>query len=444
VFAQNQQVPAGLQVTLDVLQSFTAGDNLSRVTTPSGNGFVARTDLTFGILSETRGQSLELEVGARLEAGDLPDEGGNVSDVVNPFAVLAYTREAANSRLSVDAFSRETQLRDAVLTVIDLDTLEISDLVIDGGTRTNRRVALGFVHGEGGPVVTDLGLTWNNTAYDSTNATLEDRERLQFDGSLRLAVTRNTDLLLAVDAIREDRETAGDLELDTTRFWAGVIADVTDATRLDLRIGNSRIETTETVGTVRSTLSETAPVARLTLTHDLPNGTVSARFNSNHSRAGTRQTLRFRRDMDLPTGQIGLSVGATRGSGSDIKPLVELDYRQDFARATLLATVSQTGSANSVGEEYLNSRANLRYVHELSRLMQLDLNLRLTDVEQISAAGGGDRQRTTASLAVNYDLTEDWTLSTGYRHEEQVSNGVTTLRGNEIFANFQRSFDLRP
>jgi hypothetical protein len=110
----------------------------------------------------------------------------------------------------------------------------------------------------------------------------------------------------------------------------------------------------------------------------------------------------------------------------------------------LLATVSQTGSANSVGEEYLNSRANLRYVHELSRLMQLDLNLRLTDVEQISAAGGGDRQRTTASLAVNYDLTEDWTLSTGYRHEEQVSNGVTTLRGNEIFANFQRSFDLRP
>ena len=443
VLAQNQQIPPGLQVTLDVLQSFTAGDNLSRVGAPTGDGFVARTDLTFGVLSETRGQRLEMEAGIRLQAGHLPDEGGSVRDAVNPFATIAYSREGAAAKLDFSASTRETQLRDTALTVIDLATLEIIDLVIDGGTRTNDRAALGLTYGDGGPVRLSLGLDWTRVSYDSTNAALQGRDRLAFDGTLRMAVSRNTDLLLAVDAIRETRDTAGDLEVDTTRLWAGVITDVTEATRLDLRIGTSRIEATETVGGTRGTTTDTAPVAQLSATHDLPNGTIEASFNSRHSRAGTRETLRFRRALELPSGSLAFSVGATRGSTGDVSPLVELDYRQDFARAALLISAAQTGSSNTLGEEYINSSATLRYVQELSQLAQLDLNLRLTDVEQVSAAGAGDRQRTTASIAVNYELTQDWTMSAGYRHNEQVANGVTTLRSNELFANFQRSFDLR-
>ena len=229
VLAQSQQVPSGIQMTLDVIQRFSAGDNLSREQNPSGDSVLSTTELTFGVTSETRTQSLSLDIGADVRIGDLPDEGGSVSEITNPFAVFSYAQRAANTTLGFDFSFREIDLRDDVVTLLDLETLETSDLVIDNGTRRQTDADLRFSMGVGGPVETNLRLRWTARDYDSTNASLVDQDRLAFDGSVRLAATRNTDVLVALRTVKTETYNANTRTVDERSLSVGAITQVTPA-----------------------------------------------------------------------------------------------------------------------------------------------------------------------------------------------------------------------
>ena len=82
-------------------------------------------------------------------------------------------------------------------------------------------------------------------------------------------------------------------------------------------------------------------------------------------------------------------------------------------------------------------------MQELSALSQLDLRVAFADIRETSGAADGDSRRVSASASYNYSITDDWMLSTGVRHTNTSSDGSTTLRSNELFANVSRSFDLR-
>lgn len=439
VLAQSQQVPAGIQMTLDVLQRFSAGDNLSRSANPSGNGFLSTTQLTFGVTSQTRAQDLSLQIGTNARLGHLPDEGGRINELTNPFAVIAYERRARGMELSFDASVRETALRDTFLNLSEIEDLELDDLVIDGGTRTRTDADLRLISGQGGPVQTDLRLRWSERSFDSTNTNLVDRERLEFNGTVRMAVTRNTDVIVGLDAIETKRFDTNTRTVDTLRYRIGAATDITRATRLELVLGSSTIEVED--GVIDT--SDTAMTARAELTHDMPNGEIGVVYNRTHGTAGTRDTLRFNRSLELRSGSLDISVGTTRGESSEARSVARLAYQQELKRGAFLAQLQKGVSSNSAAEEFSNLTANVRYVHQLTELAQLDFSLQRTQIEQIAGGGTGERERTVASLAVNYDLTADWALSAGVRHEEQTSDGTTTLEANEIFATFNRSFDLR-
>lgn len=144
----------------------------------------------------------------------------------------------------------------------------------------------------------------------------------------------------------------------------------------------------------------------------------------------------------MRSGTLDLSVGASRGENSETQAIGSVRYEQEFKRASLIADLTQTTSGNTDGDQFRTAAGGLRYLRPLSDLSQLDVNLRLTDIEQI-AGGTEERLRSSATVAVNYNLTADWGLSTGYRYERHTTDGTLTLESNEVFATFSRSFDLR-
>lgn len=438
VLAQSDEVTSGVRMTLDVIQRFSAGDNLSRVTNPTDNGFLSSTELNFGVTSETRTQSLSLDLGAVARLGDLPDEGGSVSDVTNPYISLGFQQRAANSTLSFNASYREVDLSDDVVTILDLESLELIDVTLDNGTREQTSADLRFVAGTGGPVETDLRLRWNSRKFDSTNASFLDQDQLRFDGSVRLAATRNTDVIVGLSAVRTETFDTTTRTVDETEASIGAITQVRPGTTLSFTLGSSVIDVDD--GPVQT--SDGAMTGRVALTQDMPNGDLGVVYARGHSTAGTRDSLQFTRSLELPSGSLDLAVGASKATGTDVQPTASVRYQQNFKQGAFIADLTQSVSGNTAGEEFRTAAGGLRYVHALTPLAQLDLSFRLTDVEQI-AGGTEERQRTSTTIAVNYDLTEDWALTAGYRHEEQTSNAVQTLESNEVFATFRRSFDVR-
>ena len=438
VLAQSQQVPAGIQMTLDVLQRFSAGDNLSRSSTPSGNGFLSSTALTFGLSSETRNQDLSLEIGATARMGDLPDEGGRINEMANPSFALEYERRGRDTVLSFDASVQEIALRDTVISFDDFEELDLDDIVVDGGTRKQESVNLRFVTGEGGPVETRLGLQWSARSFDSTDASLVDQERLRFNGSVRLAVARNTDVILGLESIEQKRFDTNTRTVDTLRYRIGVATDIAPGTNLEVQLGSSTIDVVD--GAINT--SDSAMTARAELTHDMPNGNIGVLYTRTHGTTGTRDTLRFSRALELKSGAVDFSLGTTRGEDGGSSPVASVSYRQELRNGVAVARLQKGVSGNASAEEFSNLSANVRYLHQLTELVQLDFNLQRTQIEQIAGGGNEERERTVASVAVNYDLTADWALSAGLRHEAQATDGVTTLEANEVFATFQRSFDL--
>ena len=436
VLAQSQQVPSGVRMTLDVIQRFSAGDNLSRVAAPRDNSVLSQTDFVFGVTSETRNQSLALDLGATARVGDLPDEGGSVSEVTNPFVTFGYEQRSARSTLSFEGTYREVDLRDQVITFDD--GVDLIDFTINNGKRKQTNADLRFVFGEGGPVVTDLRLRLDKRRFDSADASLTDQDSLRFDGSVRMAATRNTDVIVGLRTIRTETFDATNRVVDEVQASVGTVTQITPATRLDLALGSSTIDVDE--GGTKT--SDNEIIARAAVSHTVANGDIGIQFDRRHSTAGLRDSLQVTRNLELQQGSLALAVGGSKASGTDLQPTASISYQQNFKQAALITDVTQTVSGNSDAEEFRTIGAGVRYVHTLTPLAQLDLSYRVTDVEQITG-GTEERERTVASVAVNYNLTEDWALTAGFRHEEQTENSVQTLKSDEVFATFSRSFDLQ-
>ena len=434
---------SAFQASLDLSQGVSFGDNLSARSAPIGDGLVAETDLVLSLTSETRQDSLQVDLGARYKVGDLPDEGGWVNEIIDPFAKFSYTRQGPGSSFALEYATSKIELQDSVISLLDLETLEVNDLVIEAGSRSDNRLSTEFTAGAGGALETRLSLRFDDRSFDSTDASLTDRMLLTFNGWVRLAATRNSDLVLSARMSEENREDANFTDFRNARFTVGIETDIDPATRLVAALGTSHIAVDEGIGTARTTTDYDSPVGTFGLKREFKNGTAEVKLESGHTRAGTRQTLRVIRSMELPAGSLSFTVGGVWEEAGQTSALYGLTYTKTYKRAALQANLDQVASSNVSGQTFLNTSANVRYVQELSALSQLDLRVAFADIRETSGAADGDSRRVSASASYNYSFTDVWNLSMGLRHKNTSSDGTTTLRSNELFANVSRSFDLR-
>lgn len=440
VVAQEASEPSGVQMTLDLTQRFRAGDNLEHIATPSGSSAVAQTNLTFGILSETRTQTLQGTFGGSFETGYMADDGGSVARLNDPFATISYFTESVNSSLTVGASYQRSDVSDFTFT----DSFSPEDFVIDGGTRDSTNAEIVFETGLGGPVGARIALSYTGRDFqDTIDPDLTDREVFTYDGKLRLALTRSAELQV-LTKYREDRDNDATETLQTqTEFGFGLNYVMSEATDFAVTLTHNQLETLTTTGGVRSSSIEEGLTFGLDVTHDLPNGNLVGSLKSDVVSSGRKNSYQLTRQFDLPRGAMSLTFGGSQTENGNLNPLYGVSYSQEFSSSSFSASLTQSSVTEVDGDERLNSRLRASYSKQITNISAINLDFSVNDSE-ITGGTGVDSRRTDVSVTYQRELTRDWNLNTGYRYRLTERSGSLDRKSNEIFASATRRFDLRP
>lgn len=433
--AQDQD-GGGLELTLDFGQYLRASDNYNFVANPSGDTFLARTDLAFGLSSKTNAQSFDLSFGGAFEAGDFPDSGGSDSDFVDEFLRFSYTREAASSR-----FYANGRFNHFDLTTLDIDDdFDGTDLIVDVGTRDTYRFGTGIETGIGGPFGVKLDASYNKRDFsDTTDPDLFDRETTKLDGVARFQVSPVTELRVLAGLSEYDAENAASTERTRTYFGVGASFDVSPALRFSTNLRQNRIETTESgVTTTTDGLS-----ADLGVTMDRPNGTIFSNLSTSYNTTGRRDSFSLGRSVELPRGALSYSLGVTDSDSSDPNLTATVSYEQELPRGGFNLSLTRAGVSDNDDNEALRTRLSMGYQQSINASSSWDARLSYADYDVLSGTGT-DTRRTSLSLSYRQELTREWDLRVGYEYAHSLREAQPTRKSNTVFVGLERSFSFFP
>ena len=420
--AQQSEDDSGLALTLSYTEELLWDDGDAS----------ARSDLGLSLISETRTQRLAFSVEGGLEKTASNGLRGTWED---PAAIFSYALDRRNSALTLDASYRRNDV-DALVFSEDLGD---GTLVLDEGQRETITAGLGFELGREARFGATLSLRYAETNYlDTTSTSLLDSTTDRATLGLRFDIDRRVSARLTLDHSDLNRDGGTDVRRRT--LSAGATVDVTKTLVADLDLGQTRI--------VRDGSSprdvDEGVYYRLALSEERPNGTLSGSLVSDIDENGRRSTARIDRSMDLPRARLTFGFGLSRHDNSDkTRPLYAFSYAQDLKRGQFSASLDQSFSTSSVGQETLNSRLRLSLSQDLTANSVLSGSLSLRDADVLGAAGDDVRQM---DLTLNYshDLTEDWTLVGGYTHSRRVRDSGNDDIDDRVFIGLRTAVTWRP
>lgn len=401
-----QQTGSSPRLTFGVNQVFDTNDNLDLDVDSAGTTGQATTGLSFGLNSDTGISSLALNASTGLQFQNGPNTGDTTDFDLNTTRIgLAYNRGVANSSLSVGGVYTMDQI-DSVLTLgsFPVGTGVPIDLSQLNGTGQRRFYGLNAALSTGlqDPVGYRLSAGINGLDYaDASDPTLFNNTR----ANLGLA------LLLRLSEVDQ-----GQIGLSWGDFSSDDPADA-DSTDVGLDLG---------------------------VTRSLPNGTVGfSIFAADSTDAGnSRAGFSLFRALQLPTGSLSGSVGATQLEDEDPEFTGSLDWQQNLPNGGISLGVTQAlqNDSNNVPQYVTGLRLN--YDHALNPLSQVAFGVGYALVDDTSSPD----QTETADFRAVYSrsLTPDWALDVGYtyRQREEDSNGMA--RSNSVFLGLRRAWNVSP
>ncbi|MGI9395510.1 MAG: hypothetical protein ACR2OY_12745, partial [Boseongicola sp.] len=130
----------GLRGLLSFSQGIEYSDNPELFATSSGSGFTSVTGLGFSLFSETRSESISLDLGTSLEgrvgSSAMPTDEFKFKD---KDAAINYNRIGSNSNLSFSARYRDVDQDDDFFGFFVDGEFDPDALVVDGGSRQTFR-----------------------------------------------------------------------------------------------------------------------------------------------------------------------------------------------------------------------------------------------------------------------------------------------------------------
>ncbi|WP_157973588.1 hypothetical protein [Tropicimonas sp. IMCC34043] len=431
----------GSEFYLDLVTGAVGNDNYYSIEEPTGNSFYWNNDFELGYSSQTKGSSFAFATGGVLNIGSFANSPDNENyDFKDPFVELAYGKESKDAKLGLTARYDQT---DNSFRVNSDEDLTSSDLIIDSGTRDQLSLGADLELGRNGPINFIGGLGYiQNRYHDTTNSNLSNNDRT--DIGVQFSFELSQTLALLVLANYYDQDNISDTKPDWTTTSAGIglegYVNPTLSFRTTLSYG--RNETTETVSGERKTTTIERPVFEFQLQEARPNGAITASFNSRLETTGLINTLLFGRRFETRAGVLAFALGATSTENGDIFPGGNVDWLREFKRSQVNMTFKQSIRVNDEDEEVLNSSLRFGYRQEVTNASGFNVALNLAASEGLS---GDTNDYQQAGLTVDYfhDLTEDWQLITGYRHNYSNDNDKLTTE-NVVFATFGRRFSFRP
>lgn len=438
-FAQDSE-PGGLRVTFDIASDFRTDDNLNLDPNSAGRSTFMTHVLSFGILSETRTEKFQAGLSGTLRYGEIAG-GNSTTGFGEPHALLAYSRETGNSRLALDL--------DYVKQELNFQTLgeepDKADLIPDTGTLARTSAGFSFETGLNAPFSFALNGRYDRRAYSGTSdPDLYNSDTISLSAIAGLRFSSDLDGRIEISRQKYSAQNATQTDRETFRFGFGLTGNITRTLTFDALVSWNRIDSWETLQGARSKTAHTGTSAALTFTQEMSNGTFTAAFNSDFSTLGNRHTLSVGRNLELPSGALSVTIGASKSDIGNSFLVGSLHYSQELASGNFIARFERSVTTSTENEELSTIRLGLGYQHQLNTVSTLDLSL---DYYQFKGFGSGattDRQSSSFKVAYNRALTPDWILSAGYERRYLARAGYEAAHSNVIFASLNRSFSFSP
>ena len=136
------------------------------------------------------------------------------------------------------------------------------------------------------------------------------------------------------------------------------------------------------------------------------------------------------------------AVGVTRGVTGSTFLTANIGYNHPLPRGALTFGLARSvSSSNSEDTERLNTRLNLGYTQELTPVSNIRLDVNWSDTEATSTGLG--TTSTTLGATYSHELTPDWNLNAGYRHNLRDDDTTGRASNNTIFLQMSRAFVTR-
>ena len=439
--AMAQGVPPNPSLTFGITTGAEWNDNFELEENPEDDSFLQTNSLSLDYESSTSTSSFEVGVGGDFDYRDTPNRDTTSYDLENPSANLQFSR--ANSASLFDLFARyqRSEVVDTIGFDFDEAGLPGQTLVVDNGDRVVLQGGVGFEYGAEDPIGAVIDLDYSETSFENTtDPDLFDNSTFRGDAELRFDVSPVVST--RVTAGFTDFSTEGD-ESETDRENYGVGADF--EIRPDLR-ASADISFAELTTTGGGEPDETVSdrEGRFRLDRDVINGSYFGEFSRILAREGTRSELRFGRELSLATGELSISLGVTDSAEGEQFFSGGFSFERELLSGSFFARAEQSIRNTADQEEVLTTSASVGYERDLTALSRFGVDLSLREVADTGPDDEEDQTFVSVDLVYDYDLTRDWTLSTGYRGRISREADRDNATSNALFFNLTRDFTISP
>lgn len=435
----------GVLLTFGIEQRFEVGRNIALEVPEEGTSSVATTTLSFGLSSETRTQRISIEGSSGLRISDLPGEGTDVGFSDTELR-LEYGQDVGNSAFTATAEYTHSDI-DFLRSLSDFEDddgvivlpPDFDDLT-GGGTRQEYDVELGLELGRENMLGFNLTAGASGVDYSgTTDPDLFQTRTTSLGLETILRFSEVTTGIIGLSAEQYDAENAEMTDRLTSEITFGIEHEISPRARVDASIGYSVIDTEELIsGDTRTT----GLIWHLGAEYDMPNGVLTAEFDSSRDTAGRLRTFRIGRSLEIPDGTLSGSIGVADIPGGSTEIIGDLSWRQELGPNEIIAEISRSVSTSTDDESRATTTAGIGYVWGLSPLSSVRFNVAyaLTD----GTATEAEVERTDLSAVYRRALTPDWNLNTGVIYRTRDEEGVGRAESPSIFVSVDRQFSVRP
>lgn len=436
--------PGGLQMRFGIAERFEYGRNLALDVPEEGNGFIASTILSFGLSSETRTQTLDLDVVTGMRLQDLPNNPDSF-DIGDARLNFGYTRDGANSGLELDAdylrldigFLRsltDFEDEDGFITL----PADFTSLTGDG-TRSEFSYGFGFDGGRQNLVGYNFRILSTGVRYsESGDGEFDDIDIV--DGSVGLTFALSPVTTARLDYGKEtfEEDDIDQTDRDTDIISAGISHEISERTRFDATIGYSDVRERRRVSGDRT---ETGVVGNLGVFHDVANGSVFGEYDSSLNASGRLDRLIFGRTMPIPDGEFAISLGAAHRPDGKVDAIGALLFDREFGPDFLRARFSRDILADTDDEYAVATVVDLGYLWQLTKVSQI--GLRATYALSEETITSPRVEFSVISAVYSHDLGEDWRFNAGVDYRVRDDSDLGRATSPQVFASIGKEFFWR-
>ena len=389
------------------------------------DGLESTTDLGLTISSETRTQRLSFGIATEL-FGDFTDGSSDEFEIRNSSARIDYSRSGANSALSFSVNYREVNLGD--------DTFELAPgliLISEDGTLTTSGANARLETGIEGPFGLTLEALYRDDDYEDTvDPDLVDEVTTSLDALARFSLSPSLSLRARAGISRvEEDDLAGETERENRYVGLGVGGETPGGLTFAADI---IFDESEVTNAVPSTTTNDGVGFDISLLQQRRNGTIGAEFSSRTDDAGRRTTAEVNRSFDLRTGALAFAIGVVDQEGvDDLQVVGRLEYAAETPRGEVSASITQDAVSDD-GDTEVSTSLALAYRQEINAFSGWEAELTYDASEEL--IGADDDDSTTAVLAYTRDLTNEWSMRTGY----EITRDSAGDTSNSVFFNIER------